>query len=209
MLRAARDKLADALGAQPPQRFVVYLDQGEELYTRAQAEEARRFSEVVAEAASHEAFSVLLSLRSDYYAAWQSDRALFDAAEHVDILAPTGAVLGEIISRPAATLGARFESREMAQRVAEATESEPGALPLLSDLLHEMWVNMQARGDGELRWADSPGLVDVAAPLRRRAEAFLADPANDAAVVRRLFTLRLAHVPQVGEPVRRRAHRSE
>jgi hypothetical protein len=164
---------------------------------------------LIAEAAGHEAFSVFLSLRSDYYAAWQSDRALFDAAEHVDVLAPDREVLGEIIRRPASSLGAQFESDEMAERVAEATEAEPGALPLLSDLLHEMWVRMQARGDGMLRWADSPGIVDVAAPLRRRAETFLADPANDEAVVRRLFTLHLAHVPEVGEPVRRRAHRDE
>jgi tetratricopeptide (TPR) repeat protein len=209
LLRAARDKLAEALAAEPPKRFVIYLDQGEELYTRAKPEEARRFSEVVAEAAGHESFSVLLSLRNDYYSAWQKDRALFGIAEHVDVLAPAGATLGEIIYRPAEMLKARFESSEMVDRAADATEREPGSLPLLSDLLHEMWVNMQARGDGELRWADVPGLIDVAAPLRRRAEAFLADPANDAAVVRRLFTLRLAQVPEIGEPVRRRAHRSE
>jgi hypothetical protein len=45
--------------------------------------------------------------------------------------------------------------------------------------------------------------------LRRRAETFLAGLANDETVGRRLFTLRLAHVPEVGEPVRRRARRSE
>jgi hypothetical protein len=45
--------------------------------------------------------------------------------------------------------------------------------------------------------------------LRRRAEAFLADPSNDKWVVRRLFTLRLAQVPEAGDPVRRRAHRNE
>ncbi len=209
LLRAARDKLAEALAAEPPKRFVIYLDQGEELYTRAKPDEARRFSEVVAEAAGHESFSVLLSLRNDYYSAWQKDRALFGIAEHVDVLAPAAGTLGEIIYRPAEMLKARFESSEIVERAADATEREPGSLPLLSDLLHEMWVNMQARGDGELRWADVPGIIDVAAPLRRRAEAFLADPANDAAVVRRLFTLRLAQVPEIGEPVRRRAHRSE
>jgi tetratricopeptide (TPR) repeat protein len=209
LLRAARDRLAEALAAEPPKRFVIYLDQGEELYTRAKPDEARRFSEVVAEAAGHESFSVLLSLRNDYYSAWQKDRALFDIAEHFDVLPPAGAILGEIIRRPAEMLKARFESSDIVERAAEATEREPGSLPLLSDLLHEMWVNMQERGDGELRWSDVPGIIDVTAPLRRRAEAFLADPANDAAVVRRLFTLRLAHVPEIGEPVRRRAQRSE
>jgi WD40 repeat protein/Flp pilus assembly protein TadD len=43
----------------------------------------------------------------------------------------------------------------------------------------------------------------------RRAEAFLADPANDEAVVRRLFTLRLAHLPEAGDAVRRPARRTE
>ncbi len=118
LLRAARDRLAEALGAEPPKRFVVYLDQGEELYTRAKPDEARRFSEVVAAAAGDEAFSVLLSLRSDYYAAWQRDRALFDVAERLDVLAPEGAVLREIIRRPAEVLKARFESGDIADRAA-------------------------------------------------------------------------------------------
>jgi tetratricopeptide (TPR) repeat protein len=209
LLRATRDRLGTALGAEPPKRFVVYLDQGEELYTRATPDGARRFSALLAEAAGHEAFSVLMSLRSDYYAAWQIDSDLFAASEHVDVLPLTRDVLGEIVRRPALLLEARFESGDIAERVASATEREPGALPLLSDLLHEMWLNMQARGDGVLRWSDNPELVDVAAPLRRRAETFLADPANDEATIRRLFTLRLAHVPEIGEPVRRRADRAE
>jgi hypothetical protein len=179
MLRATRDKLAEALGTQPPKRFIVYLDQGEELYTRAGPDEARRFSALIAEAAGHEAFSVLLSLRSDYYAAYQTDRDIFDASEHVDVLPLTREVLGEIVRKPALSLGARFESADMTERVADATEREPGALPLLSDLLHEMWLHMQARGDGVLRWSDNPEIVDVAAPLRRRAEAFLGDSANE------------------------------
>jgi uncharacterized protein len=209
MLRATRDRLATALGAEAPKRFVVYIDQGEELYTRADPGEALQFSALVAEAPAHEAFSVLLSLRSDYYAAYQNDRAMFDASANFDLLPLTRDVLGEIVRRPAASLGARFESEDMADRVADATNREPGALPLLSDLLHEMWLHMQARGDGVLRWSDNPEIVDVAAPLRRRADAFLADPANNEGVVRRLFTLRLAHVPEIGEPVRRRAHRAE
>lgn len=110
---------------------------------------------MVAAAAGDEAFSVLLSRRSDYYAAWQRDRALFDMAERLDVLAPEGAVLGEIIRRPAEVLKARFESGDTTDRAAAATEREPGSLPLLSDLLHEMWINMQRRGDGELRWVEA------------------------------------------------------
>jgi hypothetical protein len=74
MLCAAREHIADALDAAPPKRFVVYVDQGEELYARTAAAEARRFSSLLAEAAGFEAFSVLISLQSDYYAAYQDDR---------------------------------------------------------------------------------------------------------------------------------------
>src|SRR5882672_9571886 len=97
----------------------------------------------------------------------------------------------------------------MAARVAAATVREPGALPLLSDLMHDLWLNMQARGDGVLRWSDNPEIVDVGAPLRKRAEAFLDRRASDGEVIRRLFTLRLAAVTPIGEPMRRRARRSE
>jgi YD repeat-containing protein len=209
MLRSARDMIGEALGAEPPNRFVLYVDQGEELYSARNSDTAALFSNLLAEAAEHETFSVLLSLRSDYYTPYQNDRDLFLASERIDVLALESEVLTEIVRKPAETLGARFESADMAGRVVEATWREPGALPLLSDLMHDMWLTMQARGDGMLRWSDNPEIVDVAAPLRTRAEAFLAEHADDEAVVRRLFTLRLSQVRKTGEPVRRRARRSE
>jgi tetratricopeptide (TPR) repeat protein len=209
VLHAARDRVAQALGADPPSRFVLYIDQAEELYAEGNAESAGRFSHLLAEAAEHEAFSVLLSLRSDYYPQYQNDGDLFAASERVDILPLTQAVLTEIVRKPAETLGARFESGDMVQHVVAATEREAGALPLLSDLMHDVWLRMLERGDGVLRWSDGPDIVDVAAPLRRRAEAFLAEHEGEAASVRRLFALHLALVPKAGEPMRRRARQSE
>ena len=35
MLRLTRDRIAEQQGGYPPKRFVLYVDQGEELYTRA------------------------------------------------------------------------------------------------------------------------------------------------------------------------------
>jgi hypothetical protein len=61
--------------------------------------------------------------------------------------------------------------------------------------------------DGVLRFP--PGVIDVAGPLVRRAEQFLGLHPGDEATLRRLFTLRLAHVPKEGEPVRRRATRAD
>ena len=154
-------------------------------------------------------FSVLLSLRSDFYTDFQNDGAIFDLSEKFDVLPLARDVLIDVIRKPAEVLGARFEDANLPRLIAEATQREPGALPLLSDLLQEMWLNMLSRGDGVLRWSDQPGIVDIGLPLKRRADAFLELPTTDPDVVRRLFTLRLAQVAQVGEPVRRRARKSE
>ena len=58
-LAAGDNTLADLIGAtqeelkkregEAPERLLLYLDQGEELYTRAAPQDARRFSEVLAE----------------------------------------------------------------------------------------------------------------------------------------------------------------
>ena len=210
MLRLTRDRIAEQQGGYPPKRFVLYVDQGEELYTRAPKDEARLFSRLLADAAGElETFSVLLSLRSDFYTDLQNDAAIFDLSEKFDVLPLRRDVLIDVIRKPAEVLGARFEDPNLPRLMADATERAAGALPLLSDLLQEMWLNMLSRGDGVLRWSDQPGIVDISLPLKRRADAFLELPTTDRDVVRRLFTLRLTQIAQVGEPVRRRARKSE
>ena len=209
MLRLARDKIAEAQGGYPPKRFVLYVDQGEELYTRAAVGEARHFSHLLAEAVGDNSCTVIMSLRSDFYANFQSDTELFSLSDKFDVLPFSRDALIEVIRKPAEVLGARFEDAAIPIRVAEAAEGEPGALPLLSDLMHETWLSMLNRSDGVLRWSDQPGIVDISLPLRRRADAFLQIPTVDPKVVRKLFTLRLAQVSNIGEPVRRRARKGE
>jgi WD40 repeat protein len=209
MLRLTREKIAERQGGYPPKRFVLYVDQGEELYTRIPLRDTRLFSSLLADAAEDETFSILMSLRSDFYQDFQNDDAIFGLSKKFDVRPLTRDVLIDAIRKPAEVLGASFEDANMAPLIAEATQREPGALPLLSDLLQEMWLNMLSRGDGVLRWSDQPGIVDIGLPLKRRADAFLELPTTDPNVVRRLFTLRLAQVAQIGEPVRRRARKSE
>jgi conflict system STAND superfamily ATPase/TIR domain-containing protein len=101
LLRVTGDKIAAALEAEPPKRFVLYLDQTEELYAAGDLEISRRFSALIAEAADHEAFSVMMSLRSDYYSSYQEDTDLFQASERIDILPLLPEELAEVIRRPA------------------------------------------------------------------------------------------------------------
>jgi hypothetical protein len=114
----------------------------------------------------------------------------------------------EVVSRPAALLGANFEPRElaadMAERTAEESVKDAGALPLLSYLLDDMWTAMVKRGDGKLRLPR--GAIEIGV---ERADAFLATHLNFEDKLRRIFTLKLATVREGEEPTRRRAPRSE
>jgi subtilisin family serine protease len=209
LLRIVRQELNARAGSETLRQFVLYVDQGEELYSRASPSDARRFSALLAEAARHPEFHVLTSLRADYYGQLQADMALFPATRRIDIPPLRADRLELVVRRPAERLGARFDSADMPTQIAAATANEAGALPLLSYLMSDMWTAMQSRGDGVLRWAMHPELIDIAAPLRDRAERFRVRQPDKEAALRRLFTLRLAHVPREGHAVRRRARKSE
>jgi len=66
---------------------------------------------------------------------------------------------------------------------------------------------MRERGDGILRVSDRREIIQVGAALSKRADLFLAKNPDKVEAVKRLFTLRLAHVPRQGEPVRARWER--
>src|SRR5262249_17551454 len=123
---------------------------------------------------------------------------------------PMGAeALREALERPAAQLGVRFQPPEIPGFLSGATAQEAGALPFLADLLSDMWKDMWARGDGVLRWDNRPAVFDASAARRERAERYRAQNPGREGDLRRLFTLRLAQVPRVGDVIKRRARRAE
>ena len=85
------------------------------------------------------------------------------------------AQLREVVSQPAALLSAGFETpglaASIAQRTAEESARDAGALPLLSYLLDDMWTRMVHQGDGVLRLPAQA--IELGAVLVGRADAFL------------------------------------
>ena len=51
---------------QPP-AFLLYVDQGEELYVRHRSSERRRFSEILAQALSDPRLRIMMSMRADFF----------------------------------------------------------------------------------------------------------------------------------------------
>jgi formylglycine-generating enzyme required for sulfatase activity len=195
---------------QPP-AFLLYIDQGEELYVRAEESQRRRFSELIAQALPDPRLRMMMSLRSDFLGSLQSDKPLFRARQQIDVPPLGEEELREVVSRPAQLLGARFETERLidiiTQRTAEDAVKDVGALPLLSYTLDDMWTQMVHRGDSTLRLPAQS--FELGGVLVERVNKFLAERPGAEDALRRVLTLRLATVREDGEPTRRRALRSE
>jgi WD40 repeat protein len=222
LIEAADEALRRQQGSVPP-RYLLYVDQGEELYTRGgrdpgrdrtsketiQQKNARRFSELLAEAALHTQITLLISARSDFLDRIQADTPIFRVRHQLDVEPLGEKGLAEVVRRPAELLGVGFD-RGLDVALVSSTREQSGGLPLLSDTLDILWKEMQQRGDGVLRWTEEIGKgVDVTRKLAERADAFIHAHEDKQDLIRRLFCVRLAHVPQQGAATRRTAFLDE
>jgi len=210
VLKASDEHLRSALSLTPPSRYLLYIDQGEELYARTPPAVRKRFSEIIAEGLSNIPGRLMLmtTQRADYFGELQANAALFALTEVISVPPLDAEKLAFVLREPARVLGVDFESDDLMHHVVRAAEDEPGALPLLADLFTDLWERMRERGDAILRLPNGRENVQVGAALAKRADGFLAQNSDTVEAVKRLFTLRLAHVPRHGEPVRARWERA-
>jgi formylglycine-generating enzyme required for sulfatase activity len=204
LINATQSEMQKRAG-EAPERILIYIDQSEELYTRAVPREAQRFSELMAEGLSDRRLSAFASLRADYFDKFQADEPLFKCREHVDVPPLDRTQLHQVVTAPARLLGVKFEDDKIADRITDAVAAEQ--LPLLSYLLLDMWNGMVARGDATLRL--SAQAINVGGVLSSSAEGFLAQNPDEEDALRRLLMLKLVMVPPEGEPVRRQTTREE
>jgi hypothetical protein len=211
LLDATEARYRDDLKQTAPPAFLLYIDQGEELYLRAEERQRRRFSELVAVGLGDRRLRAMMSLRADFFGELQKDEALHSAHRLIDVPPLRETALRTVVGRPASLLQARFESdrlaSDIARRTAEDSAIDAGALPLLSYLLDDMWARMVERGDGVLRLPTQA--IDLGGVLVERGEAFLSVHRDRADAIKRILTLKLATVREDGETARRRAPRSE
>jgi formylglycine-generating enzyme required for sulfatase activity len=221
LLRAGKATLRDLLDATErcykelertkPPAFLLYVDQGEELYVRAEEQQRRRFSEVIALGIADPRLYMLMSMRADFLGELQKDEPLFKVHRKIDVPPLRETELRAVVNRPAELLSARFEPAGLVdiitRRAAEDSVKDVGALPLLSYTLDDMWTQMVKRGDGVLRLPAQS--FELGGVLVDRADTFLAKHPKSQDELRRIFTLKLATVREGEEPTRRLAARSE
>ena len=221
LLRGGKATLRDLLDATElrykelertkPAAFFLYVDQGEELYVRAEEHQRHRFSEVIGQGVADPRLYTLISMRADFLGELQKDEPLFKVHLKIDVPPLREAELRVVVTRPAELLSAQFETAGIAdviiRRTAEDSVKDVGALPLLSYTLDDMWTQMAKRCDGVLRLPAQS--FELGGVLVDRADTFLAGHPKSQDELRRIFTLKLATVREGEEPTRRRAARSE
>ncbi|WP_338829193.1 SUMF1/EgtB/PvdO family nonheme iron enzyme [Bradyrhizobium sp. 27S5] len=199
------------LNQAPPASFFLYVDQGEELYSRSDPKQRQCFSKLLERGVVDGRIRALMSMRSDFLGELQSDASLYRAHIQINVPPLREDQLLQVVGGPAKLLSARFESDtlpdDLAKRAADDSIKDAGALPLLSYLLDGMWKQMVERGDGILRLPHQS--IDLGRVLVDRANLFISSNPGSEDDLRRIFTLRLATVREDGEPTRRRASRSE
>jgi WD40 repeat protein len=165
-------------------RLILVIDQLEELFTvpGIGADERRRFIELLSGLARSGTVWVIATLRADFWhrAADMPDLvALAEGQGRIDLAAPSPAELAEMIRRPAQAAGLSFEAHAASGLpldavLAEHAAAAPGALPLLSFTLDELYRNAKARGSSVLTHASYEALGGLEGAIANRADEIMA-----------------------------------
>ena len=202
------------LGAE--RRMLLAVDQFEEVFTSCADEHERDvFVTALVQAARDERGVVVLALRADFYqrCAAQPELARLLAAGHLLVPPMTRDEMRRAITRPAERVGVQVDP-DLEAAIVGDLEGQPGALPLLSTALLELWSRRDGRRLQLAAYSRSGGVHGAVARLAenafRRLDAAqqeiartlllrLADEAEDGAIVRRRVAL--ADLDHVTTPV--------
>jgi WD40 repeat protein/class 3 adenylate cyclase len=185
----------------PGQRLVLVVDQLEELFSATRDKDERdAFVELLT--AERTGLKVIVALRADHYvqAATFPSLARLLSTSQVLVAPLSRAELAAIIERPAQRVGLRVED-DLVEALVTDCGDEPGALPLLSTALLELW---QTRSEGRLTLAAYRATGGLHGAVGRLAEDAYGDLDPAQREIARSLLLRLAGEGEGDAVIRRR-----
>ncbi len=199
------NELANATAdLEPGRRAVLAVDQFEETFTtcRDEQERTRFIAALVRVAQGRSGSVVVLAIRADFYGrcAAYPDLSRLLAANHVLVGAMRRDELRQAIVGPAQRVGLHVEP-DLVDALVSDVEHEPGALPLLSTALLELWQRRDGRRMRLTSYEETGGVLGAVARLAEKAFGQLDEPQQALA---RTALLRLAEVEPEGGVERRR-----
>jgi WD40 repeat protein/DNA-binding SARP family transcriptional activator len=183
-------------------RSVLLVDQFEELFTHCEDERERREFVAALSRAARDRTVVVLAVRADFYGhcAEHPELSRLFGANHVLVGPMARDELRRAIEQPAERVGLVVEP-ELVEALVADVDGQPGALPLLSTALLELWRERDGRRLRLAAYARSGGVQGAVARLAEDAYVALDAPRQETA--RRLL-LRLTDEDDSGAVVRRR-----
>jgi WD40 repeat protein len=184
-------------------RTLLVVDQFEELFTALSTTQQEEYANWLANAAATDDVTVVVVVRSDYYAQAAAHRRVADLLTANTVLVGEMAPdeLRQAVESPAAATSLALEPG-LAKTIAGDVAGEPGGLPLMSTALLSLWERRDGR---QLTLAAYHEMGGVRSAVARLAEAAYGQLTSDQQTVARRILLRLAETGESGEPVRRRA----
>jgi WD40 repeat protein len=211
LVSAAKDPVAEAVDSLPAHtRLLLAVDQLEELFTACRSDAERAgFADTLARAASdpERRAVVVVALRADFYGRFAAYPGLAEllGANHVLVGSMQASELRRVVEMPAGRVGLRVEP-ELADALVDDVEGEPGALPLLSTALLELWQKREGDALTLASYRESGGVHGAVARL---AESTYARVPDERKQLVRAIMLRLVGEGEGEAPVRRRAPLAE
>jgi tetratricopeptide (TPR) repeat protein len=191
VLSGTLDRLAEIsrksgrLLAHEQAKLILIVDQFEELFTRENisVEDQKLFVRLLGGMARSGVVWVVVTMRSDLW--WHSTGVpelitLSEGLGRLDISPPTPAELSEIIRKPVQAAGLTFEIHpetglSLDEVIAEHASAQPGALPLLSFTLDELYAKDVTKGASRvLTYATYDALGHIDGAIATRAEETVA-----------------------------------
>ncbi|HEY5022851.1 MAG TPA: hypothetical protein VII30_10250, partial [Gemmatimonadaceae bacterium] len=165
-------------------KLVLVVDQLEELFTieRITSEERRRFVDLLAALVRSDLVWVVATMRIDFWHRAHEAPELVRLSEgngRLELLPPGPAQLSQMIRRPAEAAGVHFEVHpttnvSLNEVIAEEVVHDPGALPLLSYLLDQLYRADVLEADGAtLTYATYERLGRLEGAIATQAETVL------------------------------------
>jgi DNA-binding SARP family transcriptional activator/WD40 repeat protein len=188
-------------------RALLVVDQLEELFTAMSPSQQLEYVDWLAATAAQDDLTVVVAVRSDYYASAAAHSRVSDlmAANTVLVGEMTPDELRHAVELPAAVAGLELEPG-LAETVARDVAGEPGGLPLMSTALLSLW---EFRDGRRLSLATYHELGGVRTAVARLAETAFSQLTPRQQSIARRTLLRLAETGEGGEPVRRRVSIAE
>jgi WD40 repeat protein/energy-coupling factor transporter ATP-binding protein EcfA2 len=209
----------------PKAHLLVVIDQFEELMTLCRDQQERdKFLQALAEGIARypEQLHVVLTLRSDFEAQFQNAALLKDQWQAARFIVPAMSrdELRQAVEEPASARVMYFEPHQLVEQLIDEVANMPGALPLLSFALSELYLNYlkrqeEAKLQGEtidraMTQEDYEQIGGVTRSLTQRAEQeYDALVQQDPAYQQTIRNVMLRMVSVRGELARRRVLLSE